>query len=295
MSPEKRKQRLINISKKNVSYLLHKGVIWFNRTFLPDVLEAEKAKEIDKSILSDIWYLIGDAYDMNDAPMKALKSYKKAISLDKTNSVAYREAALILEEIGKYDLSLKYIDKALEIKPDDDYSIGDKESIIANIAQNTTPLYEKGDIIWMMNEKLADKAYQLVIDKLINTIDADQLKILAKAYGGLNKAREYLEIWNKISHLAVNIEIGYDDWFYMPVRVFNSDSIWRIFKKMNNNIKPSIFIHFDSLDEEYKNLFIEEYRNLVCDFYISKATGDIENISKMKERFPKWKELNYAR
>lgn len=279
---------LYNISTQDVSYILNKGFHWFHYTILCNI----ERSDIDNVYLSNLWYLIGDVYDMTDAPLKSLESYKKGISIDNTNYAAYREAAARLEAIGQYSEALQYIDKSLEIEPTDDCSISDKESIENNIQFNNEPLFMQGNLIWEMNENLANQEFELIIKELRSSSDIEFLKILARAYAALDKVDEYINVWNTIASLSSDFELDYGDWFYMSDKIYNNRRFWNLLKDINSCIKPSVLIHYDSFDQNYPDINVKEKRIIICDFHLYRIDNNTKELSELKQRFPKWEELN---
>lgn len=284
---QKNKEILYNISTQDVTYILNNGFHWFKDTILYNI----KKSDIDNTSLSDLWYLIGDVYDMTDAPLKALESYKRAITIDNTNYAAYREAASKLEAIGQYTEAFQYINKSLEIEPDDECSISDKRSIENNIRFNNEPLFTQGDLLWDMNEYLANQKFGLIIKELRNSSDIEFLKILARSYAALEKIDEYTDIWNSIASSFTNFELGYGDWFYISDKIYNHKKFWNLIKDINNFIKPSVFINYNSFDQNYPDINMKEKRRIFCDFHLFRIDNDTKRLNELKERFPKWEEL----
>ncbi len=286
-----RTELFLNIcSQKNVSYLLERGYCWFDGILLPMIQDVNHSG-VSTENLSDLYYLIGDVYDMTSAPLKALYWYEESILIDSSNYAAYREAANMLEQVGDYERACIYINKALEIDPTDECSIQDKECIYSSKQTNSDPLYIKGDMVWEMNELLAGKEFSEILNCLKGKDNVELLKILARAYGALKDEAKYMETWYKISESGEDIYIDYADWFYLPLNLKKSKAFWLFLKSINDKIKPSVFYNFDSLNEHY-NLPIPEKRLLTCDYNIYLLDRNYEALSEMKQKYPEWIELH---
>ncbi len=158
----KTKKLLTKVCKKGIAWTHNQGYNWYSTRLLPAVLDAVNDDIISKELLSDTWYIIGDIHDFNDAPLKAIESYKNAIKFDPKIASAYREIASMLERIGKFKTALKYINMSLNIDPTENYAIHEKVSILNDIKFKNPSLYKDGDILWGMNEHLANQKFEYV-------------------------------------------------------------------------------------------------------------------------------------
>jgi tetratricopeptide (TPR) repeat protein len=143
---------ITEISENGVSFAHGKGFEFFRDVLLPNI---EKAKKINrKELLADCWYIIGDVYDFNDAPLKAIESYRKAIVFDPNFSSAYREIGNMQEKIGDYSNAIKNIEKAILIEPTDQNLVADLKEAKNSLKNNEKPLYRKDSLNWKLSELL---------------------------------------------------------------------------------------------------------------------------------------------
>ncbi|MDX6748139.1 hypothetical protein SHK09_15180 [Polaribacter sp. PL03] len=280
---------ITEISENGVSFSHGKGFEFFRDTLLPNIENAEKIAK--KELLADCWYIIGDIYDFNDAPLKAIESYRKAIEFDPNFSSAYREIGNMQERIGDYSNAIKNIEKAILLEPTDENLITELKEVKKSLQINEKPLYRKDSLNWKLSELLANKKFDEVIELTKNSIDINELKRKANAYACLGDNEKYLKLWKIIEQSKTEIEIEYSDWFYMPDQVYESDQIWIIFKQMNSRIKSSIFIQSESLYANYKELSDINRRELMCDYQIYDNTENKDGINQMRLKYPNWEEL----
>jgi len=291
MNSDKAEKILLRVINKGIAWTHNQGYEWYSASLLPRIESAGKDQPISKELLSDAWYVIGDIHDFNDAPLKAIESYKKSLKYDTGNAAACREIASMYKNIGEYKKALLFINKSLKIDPEEEFAVFEKKDITSEIKMSNKPLYLKGDIIWEMNEYLANQKFDYVINYLKNFSALHKLKVLARAYGASGMNVEYLRTWNLIIAKNKEFKLEYADWFYMPDIIYSNGQIWSIFRKAAKNIKPSIFIQFKSLTKFYSELTAENLFKMKCDYMIHKSKGNLKQLKKMSLKFPKWKEL----
>ena len=291
MENEKLYKFLSEIMNNGIAKTYDKGNEWFCNEFIPAIKQAEKISILNKELLSDLWYFVGDIHDFNEAPLKAIEAYQKSIFFDNENAASYREIANRLISFGNYDEALININKSLELNPTEQCAIQDKKDIV--FYKDSIALYNENDIVFKMRELLANQEFDNVTITFANSTEIEELKILARAYGGLGLTNEYLVTWNKIALLNLRFEIEYPDWFYMPKKVNESKEIWLIFKAINIYIEKSVFVYSDGLLENYKDTYSHyELRALMCDFKIYSIENNLQKLKLLKEKYPLWIELN---
>jgi tetratricopeptide (TPR) repeat protein len=281
---------LNEISENGVSYAHGKGYEFFKDILLPNIMDAEHHID-EKQLIADCWYIIGDIYDFNGAPLKAIESYRKAIQFDPEIASAYREMGNIQVRIGEYENAVSNIKKAIKIDAIDKYAVEDLKDAENSLRNNNKPLYTKDDFNWKLAELLANQSFEDIIKLTEKSTQISELKKRASAFGGLFENENFLAVWKKIEHSKLELEIEYCDWFYMPDKVYESDTIWRIFKQLNSRIKSSIFIQSNSLIEFYKELSDSDRRELMCDFQIYDNTNNADGLSKLRLKYPNWEEV----
>ncbi|MCH2023494.1 MAG: hypothetical protein MK207_13545 [Saprospiraceae bacterium] len=285
---------LVNVENQGVVKLHISGYRWFKSIWLPRLGLADLLIPEHAALLADCWYLMGDVYDFNCAPLKAIECYKKAIQYDESIDGAYREIANMYKQIGHYSKALNYINIAIDMMPDNTEIKAEKEEIQDCINYDVEPFLTDNNQCWKLNEKLANQEFDFII-QLVSQIDNPELNIiqcLARAYGAQANFEKYLETWGQITNSNLTFSLEYADWFYMPDEILNSSEIWQMIKSASGRIDEANFMIFDSFTENYGNqLTKNQVVNLIADFYIFKANSNKQGIKNLVEKFPLWKEL----
>ena len=280
---------LKKISKEGVSWTHGQGYNWLNETLLPLI---QDCKIEDKSLLSDCWYVIGDVYDFNDAPKMAITAYKKSIHFDEEHGEAYREIASMYERMGEYQKALENAKKALELNPDDEFSIEQYESASQELKSPSEPLYSEDDLDWQCNELLAENKPQEVIGKLINRRKIVYRKIRARSFGILKERDKYLQEWNMIVRNNQEIELDYADWFFMPDEIYYRSQFWNMLYERNNISLTGILPDYSSLYKNYRtSLDRKQMRRLVIKTFVLKNENNRQGLLDLAEVYPKWEEI----
>lgn len=284
---------LKSISKNCVAWVHQKGFHWLKSKMLPCLLNFVPENKNERNLLSDCFYVLGDIYDFNNAPLAAIKAYKKAIFFDKGNSAAYREIGSMFEMMGNYSKAEKFVKIALKQQPDDKSAQGDYNWLLEAKINKTRPLYKPNNVIWKVDELLADGKPQKGLELLKFKRKTDFCLARARCYGALNDSTQYLHEWSKISCRKESFELQYSDWFFMPQEVECSPEIWVIFQGIVERMKSGIFISYDSFykSDFTKNMdYIESYK-MVIQFQINRHKRDLKSLKELHKRFPFWDEV----
>lgn len=156
----------------------------------------KEAIEIDSSY-SDAWDLLGSIYNtgsynfnignVQESTTKGIEAIEKAIELDPNSGDAYASLASLKERIWKFEEAAKFMDKALELEPNNSVIIG------------TAALHTFGDI--EKSAELINRAIKL--DPLVYTNYFN----LGFAYFRLGRQEEAMEAFNKYSVYYPNSQI----------------------------------------------------------------------------------------
>lgn len=284
------KKIIKKVAKKGVAWTHGKGYHWFNDKLLPII--SNNIEIIDKQLLSDFWYVIGDVYDLNSSPQIAIKAYKKSIKYDPDHGEAFRELANMYQNIGDIKMAFKYINKALELIPNDEHSKIDKELITDEIDDPDYPYYSQDLLELQCNELLAENSYTLVLEKLKHKRRINYRKLKARAYGANKELKSYLHEWLLIVKHNETVEFEYADWFYMPDEIYYSNQFWEILYEKKGIELKGFLPNFSSLYKNYKtSIDTKEMKQLVILSIILKNSNNEVALSQLSKKFPKWKEL----
>lgn len=294
MDKDKLRQFLSRTEERGIAALYNKGYQWIQSNFLPHVHLADTLLETEVELLADCWYLMGDIYDFNDAPKKAIECYFKALECDEEADGAYREIGLAYQQIGDYTKALEYTELALAKMPDDEDLMDIKAEIQDYINYNHSPHWDVESSLFILNEKLSNEAFDEVIAMVsaMETPETYHLTRLARAYGAKDERALYLETWKKIMASGEVIQFDCADCFYMPWEVYTSSEIWTLLKGGRGQIDTYDFMQFESLFEHYEEqLSDSEILGLIFDYYTYKATKEYKKLNAFAKQYPKWEEV----
>lgn len=294
MDKEQVQAFLEQAENEGIATLYSKGYQWFKSQYLPLLNLADTLLPNNVELIADCWYLVGDIYDFNRAPNKAIEGYKKALEYDDEVDGAYREIAHMYEQTGHYQEALQYINLALERMPDDEELMDAKASIQDSINYTVEPYLTENNQLWKFSEQLANGEIEQVIEA-INGIAAPEknvLQCLAQAHGAKEELNLYMETWERIKVAKGALELNYADWFYMPLSIYNQSKIWDLIKSLSPQIKLMDCIDFDSLNEHYgEQLSMAEEAALICNFHRYRVGNDKTAIKELAAKFPLWEEV----
>ena len=64
----------------------------------------------------DVLTNLGNIYALTNLPIKAVNFYRKALNIDKDNYIILNNLGKVLNDLGKFDEALDYINKSINIK-----------------------------------------------------------------------------------------------------------------------------------------------------------------------------------
>lgn len=294
MDKEELKAFLEAVEEDGIATLHSRGYQWFKSEFLPYLNLGDTLLTDEVELLADCWYIVGDVYDFNGTPLKAIESYKKALEYDDEVDGAYREIANMYEQIGAYSEALEYINVAIEKMPDEEELLEERAAIQDSINYTVEPYLTEENQAWVLSEELAEGKSEAVIATIIaiENPEVAVLQCLAKAYGMEGKEEAYFSTWERILNTEESLSLNYADWFYMPRAIYNSDKTWLLIKQLSPRIEEAIFIEFDSLNEHYaETLTQEEELNLICDFHVYRLTENQTELENLAAEYPLWEEV----
>ncbi len=282
------KKLLFKVLEEGLSWTHSYGYYWFHNIFMPTLEKVAETSEISNENLSSCYYIAGDIADANSAPNKALEYYHKALSFNPSCAATYREIANMLCQIGKYDESLEYSDKALALDPHDEHAIGDRYSIFLG----GPPLFEEGNTLWKVCEHLAnaDPRQALTIVKDMN--DVIGLRGKSYCYGALDDTDKYLNTWSKLTQISDEISLELADWFFMPEHIHDSPDIWTILLSSKAEFSGHATV-FDSLQNNSTYQAFTDNDRIRLSFQYQKhvVSKNYTALKYLLETYPEWVEL----
>ena len=296
------------VSDAGIGSVHIQGYSWFWNEFMPALKRAEGNPHISNEIISDGYYVAGDVHDFNEAPKAAINSYKKSLEFDPLHGEAHREIANMLGHMGRYEEALIHSDRAIEINPDDECAISDRDihtSDVRDLYDNkgfidektsNTHIYVQGDMFWQANEYLANADPQKAL-KLLDGINDEIVTLRAKTlcYGALGETQKYLNTWSEIADKSTQIDMTYADWFFIETPVYENEDIWHIWLASKAKY-TGIFARFDSLsaNKNYQSLSLDEGNRLSMMYCAYESSDNKKELNKLYKRFPDWVEVKEA-
>lgn len=77
----------------------------------------EMLRDTDNQYAS-LYIYLGEAFEKDNKPEDALRTYQEGLSVDEYNVILYLKAADIAAKLGKMDLTVKYLEKGNQVNPD---------------------------------------------------------------------------------------------------------------------------------------------------------------------------------
>ncbi|BDD05390.1 tetratricopeptide repeat protein [Aureibacter tunicatorum] len=283
--------------EKGVSWAYWKGYDWFASQLIPAVELLDEKISSQRLLLSQCWSMIGEIHLLNLAPEEAKRAYFKAVKLDPKSSEAIADMAHAQYQLGEYSEALKNISLAIDLDSDNESYWNDKQMITDAVNYDERPLFDKEDQAWQWNEMLAKGDFEQILSAFEN-IEEEELElfhwlIAARVYGAKNDLEKYLEAWQCVAEQNEVFDLDYVDWFYMPMKAFESTEMWTLLKNLNPRIDDAVFIEFESLQDNYGEELTElEMRNLICDYFIALYSMDKKSMKKIADKYPLWEEVD---
>ncbi|MFA9388575.1 MAG: tetratricopeptide repeat protein [Prolixibacteraceae bacterium] len=196
-----------------------KGFTYFQHGFMPRLLEAGKIKGFNKTILAAGWTRAGAIYALNEAPSRSMECLRKALVLVPLNSAALNLYIDQLILTGAYHEAFRHINELLDVEPNNMELFTKRQRIQDDMNYDAEAKFQKGDVIWELNEQLAGEQFSSVINTVLETEMDDflLLKKLACAYGAVGHNANYIQVMETIERLEGPVNLEYVDVFYRPL------------------------------------------------------------------------------
>lgn len=264
------------------------GYLWYKEEFETKLLKAEKSKGVDRLILSQVWMIAGDIWDINGVPLCAADCYRKALYWNKSNTDALYELSNVYVKVGVYNKAIGYIREAITLANKRREYLDFYQEVIASKNAKETPYYSADDMCWLYTEKMAEGCFNEVLLAIGESKAVELLQIKAQCYGALKNDRAYIETWKTIYDSGECIELKWSDWFYMPKKTVESATIWELLIQMNARIVGhSVFEIYDLGYTDYEPS-TPQMRELACLYRIYRAKKSVGGLKSLLKTFPHW-------
>ncbi len=291
MHHEQLQSFLTTTEQDGLAQLHLKGYNWFKSTFLPHLRLADEILPDHAELIADCWYLAADICDFNNAPLKAIEYYKKALEYDEMIDGAYRELAYMHLQIGAYKVALEYTEMALKHDPDNQEILEQKTKIIDHINYNHQAFYVQDNISWQYNEWLAAEQFEKLIAHFEGHKSSDTalLRRFAAALAALNKNDECLQIWQQIGQSKSPFVLDYFDWFYLPKALSETLDFWTLLQTASPFLEEADYLFCDTLIDNYMpSLNESSLLYLIATWKINSLKKDTEQLQQLAQKYPLW-------
>lgn len=289
-----------------IAALHAQGYQWFKSEWMPRIRLADELLANQTELLADCWYLVGDVYDFNGAPLQAIQAYQQCLAYDENVDGAYRELAYHYELTGQYAEALTHVQKALGRLPE---TVEDEEvaetleilreelldlqgSIQDSLNYTVEPYLTSNNQAWVLSEQLAREEFKAVVTTVtaLEAPNSSLLQRLAQAYAALGNIPAYQATWQQIAQQNDALEIGYADWFYLPTEVATQVDFWTCIKQVAPRVSELEINQHSSLEEVYgERLTAAELTTLVAQYHQYHCTQDQAGINNLQHQYPEWK------
>lgn len=271
-----------------VSDIYFYGYSWIKHKFLPATEQLAKSKlETDRFLAATGFYLLGDVHHFNGAPLAAIRSYRRSLRCDPTNSAPWREIGMMYKMMGQKKKATRALRKAVQTDPKDEFAQSDLEILVEGPLA-TVP-YDESDPYCKSSELLAAGEYRSSVAVLAGkkTIRARLYRV--RVFGALEDVARVIDGWWRIAHQNGEILIDSPDWYFTPGQVWHSPEFWKILKILLPRVKEwgSLKGH-DSL----RNTGVTGVRlfRLFVRYHSARTGRDVAALRRLSLRHPGWKE-----
>lgn len=288
-----------------IAALHAQGYQWFKSEWMPRIRLADELLANQTELLADCWYLVGDVYDFNGAPLQAIQAYQQCLAYDENVDGAYRELAYHYELTGQYAEALTHVQKALEglpetIKEDEaaealemlrEELLDLQSSIQDSLNYTVEPYLTANNQTWVLSEQLAREEFRAVVTTVtaLEAPSSSLLQRLAQAYAALGDVTAYQTTWRQIAQQSDALEIGYADWFYLPTMVAAQADFWTCITQIAPRVTELELNQHSSLEAVYgEELTAADLTALVAQYHLHHCTQDQAGINNLQNQYPEW-------
>jgi tetratricopeptide (TPR) repeat protein len=219
MIDEQLQDFITQLAGETVSSLHQKGYVNFSLIVLPRLQSAGRGKLMDAELLARCWTLVGDLYEINGAPNRAETAYKKALVFNPLRLDTLKRIIKVQIDTGKFHEAFKNVNIALDNDPDNMPLFTERQRIQDDMNYESEPCFSPDDLLWGLNEALANDKFESVIQTVLGTnmSDVEQLRCLARAYGAVGHHANYHKVWQTIRTLDQSAVPNTVDLYYCPI------------------------------------------------------------------------------
>lgn len=301
MSIEESRRLLLDClgSSKSVARLLDQGYEFLTTSVYPSLenLRSELSRtrsSSDREIVADVHSLLGDLYDLLEAPLAAIKEYGLCVSVEPDHGYAWAELSTMYWKLGDRGRAVAYARRSLEIEQTEHARENLDDAMELDEVEYPEGPTGESILEWFGRELLAGGFSRIVLG-WVEPSSAGMRQVRAQAWGALGQCDNAVAEWMEISRSATSVTLRQGDWFYLPNSVFESPAIWRAFEALGPRL-----VGDTQVDPDLVGLVTEpgEHANapsvrrrqwdLLIKLHLATACRDQETIRQLCERYPTW-------
>lgn len=286
-------RRIVDRSmRRGIAWTYGQGYKWVREVLEPAVRALEKhgRRPFDLVLASEGRYSLGDVHDFNDAPIAAIRQYRRSLRDWPGQGAAWREIGSMQERMGHSSAALRALRKAVQVDPKDECARGDLESAI-KYPPSGPALCVRGDRLWRARELVEAGRARAALRLLRGRRGVSARQIRARAHGAMGDVESVMREWTTIASGHGPVALHSADHFYLPVALHNDsrwwETLWRLRRRDANgnwNLPASFFSrHLWSLWQSTTTL---RRRELHLRFHLARTRGDKAALNSIVRHHP---------
>jgi hypothetical protein len=248
--------------------------------------------------------LVGDLFFVHDAPLAAIRAYKRSFRYARADEQALAEMGDLNFAIGQISRARSYYMRAASMMCADGCLPSAVEYLdeIENGASPFTPLYVSGDRGWAASELLAASRAHRVLPLLRGASSTRLRQCRAMALGVMGDINGFLTEWTEISKHRGRIRMTDKDWFYLPPVTWDSAEFWHLLIRSSPRI-DRLGLWFQGLPGDLaaasgnnkipaRRLRSElRRRRGILEFHLARAERNLPALRRLHQEYPAWTEV----
>lgn len=273
----------------SVAVLNNRGYAWVVANYLPALerfARGARSRE-DRRFASDGFYALGDLHDFNEAPLAAMRAYRRSAALHGGSFGAWRELGGMLASIGRFDEARRALERALRIAPDDASARTDLDTLLE--MPRFLHRYREGDVLWSACEALARQQPRRALELLGSRRSARARLIRARALGAQGDVEGVVQEWQGLARTRGTVVLSWGDWFFLPMDARRRAELWEAISALGERLGSGVFENLSSLpaQDAGHDAFVSNCL-LTARFHAARIRKDLRAARALLREHPEW-------